>query len=173
MNINLFFSAVILGLMVIFFTFKPLNVSKRDFGEIALFELNNFKLIELNNKGLTTVMNGTHGVRFNNRYEVLNINFTDNTKKYLANMLADKGIYKENNIELDGNINYTREDGITFLTQKATYNKESSIVHSPSEYTALIQKNKIIGSEIEYNNNLQITNSKKVTVTYNLKERKL
>ena len=171
MNINIFFTGIISSLLLIFFIFKPLNIKKQDFGEIPLFELHTFKLIELNNKGLTTIMNGVHGVRYADRYEVSSINFTDNTKKYLANMLADRGSYKGNVINLDGNINYTREDGISFVTQKAMYDKETSIVTSPIPYIASLQHHKIVGTAIEYNNNLETIKSSNVSVNYKLKER--
>ena len=172
MNINLFFSAIIVSLFAIFFFFKPLNIKKQDFGEIAVFELDDFELIELNEKGLTTIMLGTQGVKYTNRYIVYNINYTDNTKKYLANMTADKGIYKGKIIDLDKNIKYNREDGISFSTQEAIYNKKTNIVHSPSEYIAYLGKNKMTGSSIEYNNVLDTVKSSKVTVNYKLKERK-
>ena len=112
MNINVFFGIIIGSLLAVFFFFEPLNIKKQDFGEIPVFELENFKLIELDQKGLSTIMDGTKGIRYTNRYIVYNIDYTDNSKKYLANMNANKGLYKGNIINLDGNITYNREDGI-------------------------------------------------------------
>ena len=128
MSINIFFSAIIFALFLIFVLFKPLNIKQQDFGEIPVFELVDFKLMELNEKGLTTVIKGNEGTRYIDRYLVNNIDYTDNTKKYLANMKAKKGIYRDGIIDLEGNIVYTREDGISFSTQKAIYNKETNIV---------------------------------------------
>lgn len=172
MNINIFFGSIISGLVTIFFLFEPLNIKNQDFGEIPIFELENFQLIELNEKGLTTVMNGEKGIRYTDRYIVYNINYTDNTKKHLVNMIANEGLYKSGIIDLKGNIKYSREDGILFLTQEAIYNKKTNIVHSPSQYIAYLGKNKMSGSSIEYNNVLDTITSKKVTVNYKLKERK-
>ena len=172
MNINVFFGIIIGSLLAIFFFFEPLNIKKQDFGEIPVFELENFKLIELDQKGLSTIMDGTKGIRYTNRYIVYNIDYTDNSKKYLANMNANKGLYKGNIINLDGNITYNREDGISFITQKAVYNKKTNIVRSPISYVAYLGKNQVTGSSIEYNNVLDTVKSKKVTVTYKLKERK-
>ncbi|MFT5662340.1 MAG: LPS export ABC transporter protein LptC [Sulfurimonas sp.] len=172
MNINIFFTSIIGGLFVIFFLFEPLNIKKQDFGEIPVFELEKFKLIELNEKGLTTVMDGVKGVRYTDRYIVYNINYTDNTKKYLANMTADEGLYEGDIIDLTGNIKYSREDGISFSTQEAVYNRKTNIVTSPGKYIAYLGKNKVTGSTIEYSNVLDTITSKQVTVNYKLKERK-
>ncbi|MDB2562644.1 LPS export ABC transporter periplasmic protein LptC [Sulfurimonas sp.] len=171
MNINIFFAAIIFSLVLILFLFKPLNIKQQDFGEIPVFELTNFKLMELNKKGLTTVMHGDEGTRYTNRYVVNNIDYTDNTKKYLANMKAVKGIYKEDIVNLEKDIIYKREDGVSFTTQKAVYDKKTSIVTSPTKYVGYIEKNKITGSYIEYNNMLDTIKSRKVTVNYKLKER--
>jgi len=170
-NISVFFSVIIFALFLILILFKPLNIKQQNFGEIPIFELVNFKLMELNDKGLTTVINGNEGIRYKDRYVINNINYTDNTKKYLANMKAKKGIYKERVIELAGNIVYTREDGVSFATEKATYNKETNIVVSSTDYIADIGQNKVTGSYIEYNNALETIKSKNITINYKLKER--
>ena len=106
MNISIFFSAIIFAMFLILVLFKPLNIKQQDFGEIPIFELTNFKVMELDEKGLTTVMNGDKGIRYKDRYVVNNIDYTDNTKKYLANMKANKGIYKDDIIDLEGNLVY-------------------------------------------------------------------
>lgn len=172
MNISIFFGVTIFGLFAIFFLFEPLDIKKQDFGEIPVFELEKFQLIELDEHGLTTMMNGDKGLRYTNRYIVYNINYTDNTKKYLANMTANEGLYKGNVIDLMGDIKYNREDGISFSTQKAIYNKSTNIVHSPSPYIAYMGENQVVGSSIKYNNVLDTVTSKKVTANYKLKERK-
>lgn len=171
MSINVFFLGLVAILVAIFFGFQPLNITQKDFGEIPVFELDDFKLIELNSKGLTTVMDGTEGVRYTNRYLVYNIDYTDNTKEYLANMTADQGLYKGNIIKLDGNIAYKRKDGLIFKTQEATYDKKTNTVTSPLTYTSKIGKHEARGSNIQYNNALGIVKSKNITMNYKLKER--
>lgn len=171
MNINIFFVGIIASLLTIFFLFNPLDIKKQNFKEIPVFELESFKLIELNDKGLTTVMNGLKGVRYKDRYVVYNIDYTDNTKKYLANMIADRGVYKGKIIDLEGNILYSKEDGISFSTQKAIHNKSTNTVIASTPYVAYIGENKITGSYVEYNNVLGIVKSKNITANYKLKER--
>jgi hypothetical protein len=51
------------------------------------------------------------------------------------------------------------------------YDKETSIVTSPIPYIASLQHHKIVGTTIEYNNNLETIKSSNVSVNYKLKER--
>ena len=168
MNINIFFLILASGLFMIFFFFKPLNIKQQKFEDIPLFELEKFKLIELNNAGLTTILDGTKGIKYSDRYEIFNVDYTDNTKSYLANMKANSGLYKGNTIDLNGNVVYSREDGLTFKTQKATYNKKTSIAKSNTSYVSYLGENKIEGSYIKYNSLTKVLGSKNIKASYKL-----
>jgi len=171
MNINLFFVVIFSGLSVIFLLFKPLDVKQQEFKDIPLFELMSFTLYELDNKGLTTLMNGTKAIKYTNRYKVDNINYTDNSKKYIANIKADIGLYKDETIDLKGNVVYSREDGLIFETQKALYNKKTSIAYVNEKYVLYRQHDRVEGSSLVYNNILNKTYSKNVVAKYQMKER--
>ncbi|SMP88921.1 Lipopolysaccharide-assembly, LptC-related, partial [Epsilonproteobacteria bacterium SCGC AD-308-P11] len=120
MNINIIFIIISIGLMMIFFLFKPMHIKQQEFVDVPLFELSSFSLYELNKKGLNNTMIGTKGTRYSDRYTVENIDYTDNSEKFIANMKADNGIYKDDIVYLEGNVTYTREDGLVFFTQSAT-----------------------------------------------------
>ncbi|MBU4110355.1 LPS export ABC transporter periplasmic protein LptC, partial [bacterium] len=106
MNINFFFVIISIALMMIFTLFKPLNIKTQNFEETPLLEVSSFTLHELNTLGITTIMKGNNALRYEDRYLVENIDYTDNSKKYKANMVADKGVYKDNIVNLSGNIIY-------------------------------------------------------------------
>jgi len=158
---------------MIFFFFKPLNIKEQKFVDVPLFEIKSFNLYELNTKGLKTLMSGENAFKYSDRYKVKNIDFTDNSKNYIANMKANDGLYKKNMIYLDGNVSYAREDGLTFESQHVIYNKKTSIVTSKSNYIAHMGENKMIGTFIRYNTHLNKMKSKNVVVEYKLKEGKL
>jgi hypothetical protein len=147
-------------------------MKQKVFLDVPLFEIKSFQLYELNQKGLETYMVGKEATRYTNRYEVLNIDYTDNSKEYIANMRSDFGLYKGNTVDLDGNVIYTRTDGFTFESQHVMYNKKTSIAVSDNEYISHIGQNKIIGSFVKYNNNKNILDSKDITATYILNEGK-
>ncbi len=174
MNINGFFLIILASLIIIYVAFKPLDIKQQEFGEIPLFELSSFTVHELSPNGLVTVMQGSNAVRFKDRYRVEDINYTDNSKKQMANMKAKTGIYKDASevLELDGNIIYEREDGLTFKTQKLTYNQKTSIANTDIKYIMYKNDSEIKGSSLVYNNALERIKSKNIIVKYQLKEEK-
>ncbi len=155
--------------------FKPLDIKQQEFVDVPLFQLTSFTLHELDESGLITLMKGSEATRYSNRYKVNNIDYTDNSKKYIANMKADNGLYMDKNelLDLEGKVLYNREDGLTFKTEKLIYNKKTSIVNADNDYILYRGDNKVIGNSLVYNNNLNIVKSKNVVVRYQLKEKEL
>jgi len=157
--------------MAIFFLFKPMEIKKQKFIDVPLFELTSFTLHELNRVGLQTVMTGDSAVRYADRYSVKNIDYTDNSKEYIANMRAEQGLYKDEIVELEDNVVYSREDGFTFQTSKIVYDKNTTIAVADADYISYRDKNIVKGSFVKYNNALNRVESKNVTATYQLKAR--
>jgi len=170
MNINIFFIIISAGLATIFFAFKPLDIKQRKFIDVPIFELKSFTLYELNKEKLITIMSGDKAIRYTNRYKVSNINYTDNSREYLANMKADSGVFKNKIVNLIGNVDYNREDGLSFKTQKASYNKKTKVAYTNTNYISYLGSNKIIGSSLRYNSRLNRVKSKNVRAKYKLKE---
>jgi len=170
MNINIFFVTVSIGLMSIFFLFKPMDIKQRNFVDVPIFELKSFTLYELNTKGLITVMRGDKAIRYSDRYKVSNINYTDNSKEYLANMKADRGLFKDKVVDLIGHVDYQREDGLNFKTQKATYNKKTKIAYTNTDYISYMGENEIVGTSLRYDNRLNRIKSKNIRAKYQLQE---
>ena len=171
-NINIFLTIVTSILFLIFIMFKPLEIKQQKFHDVPLFELHDFTLYELNSKGLITILLGDKGTRYADRYTIKNMDYTDNSKKYIANMISDNGIYKNERIKLQGNVVYVREDGLTFKSQKAIYNKKTADIISNTKYIAYLNDNKVIGTYIKYNNISKKMHSKNVFATYQLKKEK-
>jgi len=155
---------------MILFLFKPLDVHQQSFIDVPLFNISSFTMYELNNKGLITLMNGAQATKYADRYTVKQMDYTDNSKDYLANMKSNSGIYKNDIVHLDGDIIYVREDGLTFETQKAVYDKKTSIAHADGDYKLYRGANIVVGSELEYNNFLDRVKSKNVIAKYQIKE---
>ena len=170
MNINVFFSLLFLGLAMIFVLFKPLNLKEQSFADVPIFELDFFTLHELDIFGLSTLMTGDGSVKYDDRYLVTNIDYTDNSREYIANMKADEGLYKDDAVALDGDITYIREDGLTFKADRAVYDKKTEIIQTDSEFTSFRSSNAINGSSLKYHNDSQKIEAKNVTIKYQLKE---
>lgn len=172
MNINFFFFLISLSLMMILFLFKPLDIKQKIFNEVSLFSISSFTMHELNSDGLLTLMNGEKATKYTDRYVVEKMDYTDNSKKYIANMKSNSGVYKDDIVSLSGDIVYIREDGLTFQTQKAIYNKKTNIAMTEADYLLFRDNNRVTGKELKYNNSLDTIESKDVTAIYQLQESK-
>ncbi len=172
MNINYFFTATSFLLLVILFAFKPLEIKEQPSGDVPLFSIASFVMYELDVKGLITTMNGATATRYKDRYTVEGIDYTDSSKEYIANMKSKSGIYKNDVVYLEGDIVYKREDGLTFETQKATYNKKASMANAEGEYLLYRGENSVVGRELHYDSSQETINSKDVTAKYQIEERK-
>lgn len=171
MNINIFFVAIFSGLLMVLLLFKPLDQKTSKLNEIPLLELKNFKLTELDKTGLSNVLNASLGYKYKNRYILEKLSYIDSTDKHITNIQADRGIYKGDILSLSENVGYFREDGVSFETQIAKYNKKIKLISSPTSYVSYIRGSTATGSSLTYNNKSGIINSKDVTVNYKIKER--
>ncbi|MCW8954041.1 MAG: LPS export ABC transporter periplasmic protein LptC [Sulfurimonas sp.] len=172
MNINIFFTIVSAILLLILFAFKPLDIKQQVFTDVPLFSITSFTMHELNQEGLITLMNGTKAVRYEDRYTVDFMDYTDNSKEYIANMKSNTGVYKDEIVDLNGDVVYFREDGLTFETQHAVYNKKTTIAYADGKYVLYRGKNVVTGDRLQYNNSLERIKSKNVIAKYQLKESK-
>ena len=156
---------------MILFMFKPLDFKKQKTHDTPLLEMEEFKIMELDNKGLLSTTEGSKGIRYINRYTIDDLDYTDNTDVYLANIKSNTSLYKGDIIKLNGDVVYTRADGFSFQTQKANYNKKTKIAESKTNYVSQMGENRAVGSSIQYDNIRGIIKSKNVVAKYKLKER--
>lgn len=156
---------------MIFFLFKPIEIKQQEINNMPLLELNNFKMTELNNKGLLSISEGFKGFKYDDKYTVSNLNYTDNTKKFLSNIRANNGTYIGNIIKLDGDVVYSREDGFSFQTQNANYNEKTKVARATTDYVSHMNGNEARGSSIQYDTIRGIVKSKNIVAKYKIKER--
>lgn len=173
MNINSLFALVLVLLLSIYIPFKQ-RVAPNDDSqdEVALLNMSNFTMYEMDKVKLTSMLMASDGARYANRYLLKDINYTDNSKELMANILSKNGIYKDELLTLNGDVFYKREDEITFKSQSATYDKKNSSFSTKENFEATMQKNVAYGSEIEYNNETKKLKSKDVYVIYKIEDKK-
>jgi LPS export ABC transporter protein LptC len=170
MNVNLFFVFLIAGLLAIFLLFKPLKIKEQTFVHLPKVELKNFTFYELDKEGVKRFMKAKRGVVYSDKYEVYTINYTDNLHEYKIKIHSDYGSYKGDEIVLDGNVKFSREDGFVFKTQNAVYNQSTNILTIDNKYSSYRGLNTLDGSSLRYNNKLNKIESSDVTLVYQLEE---
>jgi len=170
MNINIFFISIFAGLLSIYFFFKPIKIEEQVFVDIPLFEMNKFTLYELDESGLTTLMIGKNTTRYSDRYVVSDINFTDDSKEYLVNIVANNGIYKNKILKLKDHIYFSREDGLTFQTEQAEYDQNSNIIKTDGKYLSSMGNSTLSGDSLVYYGLEKKIKSKNIFAIYQLGE---
>jgi LPS export ABC transporter protein LptC len=170
MNINIFFVFISSVLLSILFLFKPLELQQKNHNSIALFNLSVFTIYEFDENGLLSVLNGEEGIRYKDRYEIQDVDYTDNSQEFVANIQSDYGVYKNEVINLNANVVYIREDGVTFESQEAVYNTKTSIVRVDKDFVIYKNKNIIRGVLLVYNNKLDIMKFHNVRAIYQIDE---
>ena len=117
-------------------------------------------------------MIGDKSIKYSNRYEVENMDYTDNSSKLIANMKANNGLYKNDIVDLEGDVVYTREDGLEFITEKIVYNKKTGVANTNKEFIMLRDDNKVVGTSLIYNNILRKSTVTDVVAKYQIEENK-
>ena len=172
MNINIFLSIVLVGLSMIYFFFKPMNLKQTEDKEIPQFSLEEFILYEFDQNGLMTKMKGEKGISYSDRYVVENIDYTDNSEDFLTNMKAKHGLYKRDVVYLKGDVKLNRDDGLRFFSQKVKYDKNKEIASTDVEYVSYMGENYIKGKNAVLDNQNKTIISKTIYAVYNLEEKK-
>ncbi len=169
MNINFYFVYISIGLAMIYMFFHPMKLAKLDKGEVAQLELSNFTIYDLDQEGLKSIFQGSKGYRYVNRYEVSDVNYTDNSKKYIANITSNYGVYKNNIVDLTGNLIYKRADGLTYKSDDGNYNQKTGVLRTKGKYISYRNDDRITGKNLMYNSKNGYTTSDEVSAVYQLK----
>jgi len=172
-NANHFFIMIALLLAAILFVFKPTVLTNSDHigEELAELEMRNFTLYELDESGLNNIMIGSKGFRYDNRIEVIDIDYTDSTQAQQYNLQADTGIYDNKNlIVLEGNVRYYRDDGMRFVTKKAKIYQSEETLETDGHFRLNQHTNNVVGNNLFYDTKNGLSKAETVTGLYTLEQ---
>ena len=153
---------------MIYMFFKPLNIKQKEYVNIPQLEMEEFVLYEFDTKQIKTIMLGGSAKKYDDRYEVKNIDYTDNSNEKLSTLKAKNALYKDDVVYLDTNVTYTTGNDFLYKSSKAIYNKNKHTVVSDAIYTAYLGKNVAKGDYIRYNRAKNKIYSKNIDITYQL-----
>ncbi len=172
MNVNLFFLTIAFGLIGIYVFLRPMVIEKEEKREIALLDLKQFTVYKLEKQGLQSIMTGSSGERYIDRYEVYDTNYTDNSHSYVQHMASDFAFYRGDEVHLEGNVRYEREDGLTFFSNEALYNQKNGIAKTKGSFTVTQNQDKVKGTRLYYNSTNGKIRAKNITGYYTLRNKK-
>lgn len=168
MSINRFFFFILALLIGMFGYFKPYEKKEYEVREVPQFELDQFVIYEITHAKIDRFFEGEHGKHFEDRYEIRDAKFTNNTKAMIESIRADEALYKENLISLNGDVHYVREDGFQFRSSEGTYDQNSSLIQTRGAFVITKKGTKIEGEHLDYNVNADRVSADKVRGSYQL-----
>ncbi len=129
-----------------------MDIAQQQPGEIAQLELKSFTVKEFDTERLKTVLSGSFGKRFADRYEVEDIDFTDATREHKQNITAKSGIYKDNVVTLQGSVLFRRDDGVTFGSELIVYDHNSTVARAIGAFRLQRGIESFTGENLVYDN---------------------
>lgn len=151
MSINLFFVAILGGLIAIFTYFKPSYNVSHNGREIPNIELYSFVVYEIGTRGMERFFEGKEGKRFEERYVISSAKFSNNSNPLFESIRADNALYKDDLITLTKNVHYEREDGLEFRSDEGTLDQNKSIIRTQGPFVITQNRNRVEGTNLYYN----------------------
>jgi len=149
--------------------FTPNYALTQETGEIPKIELSNFTLYEISHKGIDHILAGDEGKKFDEYYVITSAKFSDNTKNLFQTIRSDDAEYRNKIIQLDGNVHYVREDGLEFRSHEGSYNSIESLVQTKGSFVITQEGNRVEGTKLFYNTELDTVSANQVRGSYQLK----
>ncbi len=168
MSINYFFAFVLAFLGGMYFYFSPNYTQSSNAEEVPQIELSRFSLYEISPKGIDHLLEGEEGKKFAEYYVVTSAKFSDNTKKMLHTLRADRADYRYNSLKIEGNVRYLREDGLECRSEEALYRTQEGLVEIPKGFTMTQGAHQIRGESLLYNVDEKSLSAQRVSGSYQL-----
>ncbi len=151
-----------------FIYFKPIIFNDEIKTEVPKFELESFKIYEISTLGIDRFFEGDHGKRFEDRYEVSSAKFSNNSKTLFESISADEALYKDDIIDLEGNVHYVRADGLQFRSSEGKYDTPRSLVSTRGDFVITQSSNKVNGTQLRLNTQYHMVSANAVSGSYQL-----
>lgn len=172
MNINTLILGIGILLGSIFFFFKPLAIKQSQKREIAQLELHNFMMYEFDREKLVDIATGEKALRYTNRDILYNFVFNDNSNDTLVSLSADKGRYRNDTLELQGNVLYTKSDNFEFKSEHVFYDRKRAYAKSDAPFTASMGQNRVKGKSLYYDLKKDRIKAKNINAIYKIQNTK-
>lgn len=168
MSINLFFIFIFAMLVGMFQYFQPHTQQEEQKKEIPQFELDQFVIYEISSSKINRFFEGSHGIRFSDRYVVENAKFSNNERELFESIRSDHALYKDDIVTLNDNVVYKRADGLAFRSNEGKYDQKNGHVSTQGTFVITKESNSIRGEHLHYNLNLDTVSANRIQGIYQL-----
>ncbi len=135
-------------LVGVYLFFKPTLPPLIEHSEIAQLSLKEFTLFELKFDRLVSIVRGSSGERFYNRYEIRNISLADLSQGIKQEMQAKFGRFQDDRVTLIGEVSYNRADGMAFHSEEASYDINRSVIQTKGAFTVTMDESVLEGDRL-------------------------
>ncbi len=167
-SINTFFLLLCLMMVAIFFLFKPMHIETFEHNDTAMLELKAFKLYDIGTEGLRMMLQGSFGKRYEDRYEVYDINYTSQANHEQQSMAAKVAIYQKNILYLSGDVLYKKGADFMFKSDEARYDESLHTATTTESFELQNSEGTFRGYELQYNSEANTVQAKNVHAVYHL-----
>ena len=144
-------TVIIVAIVVIVTGSMTLEIDKSEKKSTSFtkeLEFTNTTFTEVDTKQLQGRAYGTYGIRDNGVLSLDNLVYFTENIQYLV---ADKGRFVGDVLNLKGNIELEEEQGYNYKTQQASYNQKTEILNVTAPFIATRDKSIIKGDTLVYN----------------------
>lgn len=111
---------------------------------------------------------GTYGVRNSG---VLTLHQLQYYTKEMESIYANRGVFKDNKLYLNGNIILHNKEGFTYRAEDAVYNKNTKILDVTSNFIGKMHQNVVKGNTLRYDMKNDVVLGKQIeAVVYTVKK---
>lgn len=168
MSINLFFVLVLGLLMGMYGYFSPMAQGEKNNTEVPKIHLFSFSLYEISHRGVDHILEGKEGKKFDDRYEITQANFSDNTKTQFQTIRSDTALYRDDVLVVEGNVHYRRADGLEFRSQEGKYDAKQSRISTEGSFVITQNANRVDGRRLNYDTERKTVSANTVQGIYQL-----
>ena len=131
---------------------KPYDVVKsknsKNTPNIEMINMVNYSITQ---DGVSHIVRASKVLRFIDRDEFYNIDATRKSKKtLLENLKANRGVLIEDDLKLDGNVNYQNSNRVRFVSQEADYNLKTKVFKTDVDFVLEDNRSIIHGASMVY-----------------------
>ncbi|WP_281951068.1 LPS export ABC transporter periplasmic protein LptC [Nitrosophilus kaiyonis] len=148
--INFFLFLIIFSILWTIYL-KPYKISPKNIKDIPEVVFENFILNEIEKNGTKSTLIGKIGEKYKDRFEIKDFEYKKNDKN-IENLIAKKGVYKKDIINLYDSIEYKTKD-FKFYTDMAVYNLKKEIISTKTKFKLITKSAIVLGDNLIYYRN--------------------